>query len=86
MLNVLLYKRKKVDIVKRKIDKYKRCMIDIFEKKYKISEFEARKLIREYDFNNVLKVCNYIALHDDPEIWADTIYQWKNDEQELLEM
>ena len=83
---MLLYKRKKVDILKRKIDKYKKFMIDIFEKKYKISEFESRNLVREYDFNNVLKSCNYIALHDDPEIWVDTIYQWKNDTHELLEM
>jgi hypothetical protein len=61
-------------------------MINIFERKYKIPEFQAKKWIREYDFNRVLKMCNYIALHDDPEVWVDEIYQWANQEYESLEM
>jgi hypothetical protein len=72
--------------MKEKVNEYKDCMINIFERKYKIPEFQARKWIREYDFNRVLKMCNYIALHDDPEVWVDEIYQWANQEYESLEM
>jgi hypothetical protein len=72
--------------MRERINNYKNCMVDIFEKKYHISEFQAKKLIREYDFNTVLRGCNYIALHDDPESWVDEIYQWSNEEQDLLEM
>lgn len=72
--------------MKQNINAYKKCMIDIFEVKYNVSEFDARKMIREYDFDRALKICNYIALHDDPEVWVDAIYQWANTEQELLEM
>lgn len=60
------------------VNNYKNSMVNIFKIKYGITEFVARKWIREFDFNNVLKSCNYIALHDDPEIWVDTIYQWIN--------
>ena len=69
-----------------KVIEYKDSMINIFMIKYGVSEFEARKWIRDYDFNRVLKSCNYIALHDDPEMWVDAIYQWANGEEELLEM
>lgn len=72
--------------MKSRVDDYKKCMVNIFKIKYGISEFEARKWIREYDFNGVLKACNSIALHDDPEIWVDAIYQWINEEEDLLEM
>ena len=57
----------------------------VFETKYGISEFEARKMIREFDFNRACKMCDYMALHDDPEIWVDAIYEWKRGEA-LLEM
>lgn len=72
--------------MKSKVNEYKKSMVNIFEIKYGISEIEARKWIREYDFNSVLKSCNYIALHDDPEVWVDAIYQWVNSEDELFEM
>ncbi|MBO5371924.1 MAG: hypothetical protein J6A75_04290 [Lachnospiraceae bacterium] len=72
--------------MKSRVNDYKNAMINIFEIKYGILEFEARKWIREYDFNGVLKSCNYMALHDDPEIWVDAIYQWINGEEDLLEM
>lgn len=72
--------------MKDMINRYKNSMVTVFEKKYNLSEFEARKLIREYDFNKVLKSCNYIALHDAPEIWVDEIYQWFNERQEVIEM
>lgn len=72
--------------MKSKVICYKNSMVDIFKIKYGINEFEARKVIREYDFNNLLKSCNYVALHDDPEVWVDEMYRWANEEQELLEM
>ncbi len=72
--------------MRNKVIEYKNSMIDLFAVKYSVTEFEARKLIREYDFNNVLKSCNYIALHDDPEIWVDAIYKWANGEREIVEM
>jgi len=72
--------------VKSKVDAYKNSMVLIFKEKYGVLELQARKWIRDYDFNRVLKVCNYIALHDDPEVWVDAIYKWANSEEELLEM
>ena len=72
--------------MKSKVRVYKNSMINIFKIKYGISEFEARKLIKEYDFDSVLKSCNYVALHDDPEVWVDTIYHWVNEEEDLIEM
>lgn len=71
--------------MKNRVSEYKNSMVRIFTVKYGISEFEARKWIREFDFNSVLKSCNYIALHDDPEVWVDAIYQWANEEI-LIEM
>ena len=64
----------------------KNSMVNILKIKYGLSEFEAKKMIRNYDFDSVLKSCNFIALHDDPEIWVDAIYKWANDEGDLLEM
>lgn len=72
--------------MRENVNKYKSSMVNIFCIKYGLSEFEARRWIREYDFNNVLKLCNYIALHDDPEVWVDAIYEWATGEEELLEM
>ena len=62
--------------MKSRVNDYKNAMVNIFEIKYETSEFEARKWIREYDFNGILKSCNYIALHDDPVVWVDAIYKW----------
>lgn len=72
--------------MKNRVNEYKNSMANIFSIKYGLSEFEAKKMIRNYDFNGVLKSCNYIALHDDPEIWVDAIYKWANEEEDLLEM
>lgn len=72
--------------MRENVNNYKKSMVNIFYIKYGISEFEAKKWIREYDFNSVLKSCNYIALHDDPEVWVDAIYQWATGEEDLLEM
>lgn len=72
--------------MKERVVKYKNSMVNIFKMKYGIDELIARKWMIEYDFNYVLSSCNYVALHDDPEFWVDAIYQWKHDEDELLEM
>lgn len=72
--------------MKSRIQNYKKSIIAILNAKYEISEFEARKWICEYDFDRVLRGCNYIALHDDPEIWADAIYHWIHGEEDLLQM
>lgn len=73
--------------MKTKIQSYKNSIVTVLNLKYNICEFEARKMIRDYDFNDVLKSCNYIALHDDPEEWADVIYNWVHGvQEELLEM
>lgn len=72
--------------MKNKVNEYKNSMVNILKIKYGLSEFEAKKMIRNYDFDSVLKSCNFIALHDDPEIWVDAIYKWANDEGDLLEM
>lgn len=53
---------------KETINNYKNSMIHIFTIKYGIPEIISKKWIREFDFNNMLKSCNYIALHDDLEI------------------
>lgn len=71
--------------MKNRVNEYKNSMENIFEVKYGWSEFEAKRAIRDYDFDSVLKSCNFVALHDDPEIWVDAIYKWAN-EEELLEM
>ena len=55
-------------------------MINIFETKYNLSNFKARNMINEFGFNKILEECDYIALHDDPEIWGDAIYKWENEE------
>lgn len=72
--------------MKKRVNEYKNSMINIFEIKYGWSEFEAKKAIKSYDFDGLLKSCKFVALHDDPEIWVDAIYKWANDEDELLEM
>ena len=72
--------------MKSKVREYKNSMVNIFKVKYGVSEFEARKWIKDYDFDGVLKSCNYVALHDDPEVWVDVVYHWINEEEELLEM
>ena len=74
--------------MKTRINLYKNSIVRIMKAKYNICEFEARKMIRDYDFNDVLKSCNYIALHDDPEDWADVIYNWTHNsfDDELLQM
>lgn len=72
--------------MKSKINEYKASMVNIFRMKYGIYELQARKWIRDYDFNEILKSCNYIALHDDPEVWVDAIYKWATGEEDLLEM
>ena len=62
-------------------------MVNVFQIKYGVSEFEAKKWIRDYNFNGVLQSCNYIALHDDPEVWVDAIYEWVAiHKEELMEM
>ena len=55
-------------------------MINIFETKYNLSNFKARNMINEFGFNKILEECDYIALHDNPEIWVDAIYKWKSEE------
>lgn len=74
--------------MKENVVLYKNSITMILKSKYGICELEARKMIRDYDFNDTLKACNYIALHDDPEEWADIIYNWtyETHEDELLEM
>lgn len=72
--------------MKNQINEYKNSMINIFKIKYGWSEFEAKKAIRNYNFDKVIRLSNSVALHDDPEIWVDTIYQWVNEEEGLLEM
>lgn len=72
--------------MKNKVNEYKESMITIFQVKYGVYELQARKWIKDYDFNGILKSCNYVALHDDPEVWVDVIYKWANGEEELLEM
>ena len=69
-----------------KVYEYKMEMISIFEEKYGWSEFQAQKAIKDYDFQNAIKKCNYVALHDDPEIWVDTIYKWGTGDEDLLQM
>ena len=73
-------------IVKNRVTEYKQSMVNIFEIKYRLSEFEAKKAINNYGFDGVLKACNFIALHDDPEIWVDTIYKWGPGDEDLLQM
>ena len=72
--------------MKNRVTEYKQSMVNIFEIKYGLSEFEAKKAINNYDFDGVLKACNFIALHDDPEIWVDTIYKWVTGDEDLLRM
>lgn len=57
------------------IERYKNCMIMIFYKKYGISNSVARQWINEYDFDDIIKITNNLAMHDDPEMWVDTIYK-----------
>ena len=61
--------------LKNRVKEYKNSMINIFKIKYDLLDFKARKMIEEFGFDNILEQCNYIALHDDPEIWVDAIYR-----------
>ncbi|MBQ3543674.1 MAG: hypothetical protein IJA34_01600 [Lachnospiraceae bacterium] len=72
--------------MEKKIIEYKKSMVFVFGKKYNVSEIEANKMIKEYDFDNILFKCNYVVLHDDPEIWVDEIFEWAIDNKELVEL
>ena len=63
--------------LKQAVKNYKNSMIYIFKTKYKFTTYSAWSWIMRYDFDSLLRKCNYIALHDDPEIWVDRIYEWK---------
>lgn len=52
-------------------------MVEILGIKYNIPELEARQWIKDFNFDEVCRSCNYIALHDDHEVWVDAIYQFK---------
>ena len=71
--------------MKNRVNEYKNSMINIFKIKYEWSEVKAKKAIKNYDFDSALKSCEFVALHDDPELWVDAIYKWANDEEALLE-
>ena len=63
--------------LKQIIKDYKKIMIHILKTKYGFTTYSAWKWIMKYDFDSLLKSCDYIALHDDHEIWVDAIYEWK---------
>lgn len=75
----MIKRYKELENLESRINDYKDSMINIFKIKYGISEFNARKQIEEYDFDNVLEYSDYIVLHDNPEIWVDAIYQYNKD-------
>ena len=52
-------------------------ILEILGIKYNIPELEARQWIKDFNFDEVCRSCNYIALHDDHEVWVDAIYQFK---------
>ena len=55
---------------------YKECVIDILIDKYKFSKREAKHWYREFGFDEILVVCDYVGLNDDPEYIADEIYEF----------
>lgn len=65
-------------IIKNTVDIYKDTMIKIFNQKYNIHEYDARKLIYEFDFDGMLEDCDYVALHDEHEEWVDAIMSWNS--------
>lgn len=72
--------------MENEIIEYKNSMVFVFENKYNVSEIEANRMIKKYDFDNILIESNYVALHDDPEVWVDEIYEWASDKKELVEL
>lgn len=63
--------------IKKIIVEYKNMMVEILGIKYNIPELEARQWIKDFNFDEVCRSCNYVALHDDHEVWVDAIYQFK---------
>lgn len=61
----------------RKIEEYKQIMIAIFKAKYDIDEPKARELMRRYDFDRVVSLCDYLIFHDNPEDWVDKIVEFR---------
>lgn len=61
--------------LKQIVKNYNNSMIHIFKTKYKFTTYSAWSWIIRYDFDSLLRRCNYIALHDDPEVWVDSIYE-----------
>ena len=55
--------------------RYKDCMVMIFKKKYNIDKTIAKQLIKEYNFDSIIKETHDFAMHDDPEEWVDIIYE-----------
>lgn len=70
--------------MKEQISKYKNTMEFIFFAKYGIPPSYAKMWIEKYDFNGMLKKCDHVALHDDPAIWVDAIYEWATKNKEAL--
>lgn len=65
---------------------FKKCIINILMKKYRLSELDARRAIRDSYFDESLKMSTQNTLHIDPEEWADDIYEYIYEEPELMQM
>ena len=65
---------------------FKKCIINILMKKYRLSELDVRRAIRDSYFDESLKMSTQNTLHIDPEEWADDIYEYIYEEPELMQM
>lgn len=60
---------------RKEIAEYKTVILEVLISDYCMYKSDAQRIIREYNFNEVCRKCNYVALHDDPEYWAESIYR-----------
>lgn len=67
--NHLIYEQLKPRIINFKTD-----VLTALAMKYSLAPSECIRLVEEYDINKMLIGCDYSALYDNPEKWADRIY------------
>lgn len=67
----------KYEFMKPKAEKYREILIALLvEKSHEDVSYITTIVDEVFDFKKMLIGCDYAALHDDPEIWADKIYKY----------
>ena len=71
-----------------RIREYKERVIDKLKTRFNLSELEAKEMARDFGLEGSLKYAlqngKSDIFDDDPEIWADMVYEWTPSIKELL--